>query len=357
LVTQGLAGGHEAARQLRSAVIDHISQRDSEVPPDTKIMIHIFTNMAGTSNIYQESNIIPNSMGFRNFVQGFNKEHPLCNIIDAGNDKEAADSKIKGALGCRIRWSPQVLIYFLDEMRLFHSNLHCKHIIFAGSGDNSYAGFLRQYISANPTSSKVTLIESVPFAHQIREVAAKFETVKFRDIFRETKIEKAEPVRLPIREAPANQPDKVSAPTYASSLRQSSTSEPMAATHNPPNGHAAAMNKSTSSREIFINQYGERVDHPLKIHASFTVIGELKPKKLCNRFFLSTCPYDAESCNQTHKHKKLTVEETEALRFLARSIPCRDSYCRDPDCVMGHRCKFGPTCDAWGKSCRFSDEM
>jgi len=30
------------------------------------------------------------------FVRGFNKSHPLCDFVDAGNDKEAADSKIKG---------------------------------------------------------------------------------------------------------------------------------------------------------------------------------------------------------------------------------------------------------------------
>jgi hypothetical protein len=33
---------------------------------------------------------------FFDFVQKFNKTQPLMEIVDAGDDKEAADSKVKG---------------------------------------------------------------------------------------------------------------------------------------------------------------------------------------------------------------------------------------------------------------------
>ena len=45
---------------------------------------------------YVDAKILPGSSQFDLFLRGFNKSHPLCDFVDAGNDKEAADGKIKG---------------------------------------------------------------------------------------------------------------------------------------------------------------------------------------------------------------------------------------------------------------------
>jgi hypothetical protein len=172
-------------------------------------------------------------------------------------------------------------------MRLFHSNVHCKHIMLACSADNSYAGFLRQYISIDPTNSKVTLIESIPFASQIRDVAAKFEITKCHGVFRDTKIEKLEVVRMPIRKAPSFDSNGSAAPgTYASSVRTNGLSESMSTALAPAPKDLSTASKAQAAKEIFINQYGERIDNPLQVRADFNIVSDIKVKKLCNKFFL-----------------------------------------------------------------------
>ena len=48
---------------------------------------------------YLEGKILTDPNPLRCFLQGFNREHALSYFIDAGDDKEAADSKVKGARG------------------------------------------------------------------------------------------------------------------------------------------------------------------------------------------------------------------------------------------------------------------
>lgn len=47
-------------------------------------------------------NRVCNSEQFEDFIHGFNLANPLFSIVDVGNGKEAADTKIKGAIryGC-----------------------------------------------------------------------------------------------------------------------------------------------------------------------------------------------------------------------------------------------------------------
>lgn len=81
---------------MRTAVYEYF-----EPKPDfllnTKIIIHIFANIAGMIKTYQEARILTDPGILRQFLQGFNREHALSHFIDAGDDKEAADSKVKGS--------------------------------------------------------------------------------------------------------------------------------------------------------------------------------------------------------------------------------------------------------------------
>lgn len=58
----------------------------------------MYANLRGLSKTYADKGILPNTAAFFEFVLGFNKAHPLFDFIDAGNHKEAADTKLKGAL-------------------------------------------------------------------------------------------------------------------------------------------------------------------------------------------------------------------------------------------------------------------
>ena len=97
MVKQGIAGGDEAAKLLRQAVFNYL-RYEEDFKHDHKIVIRVYANLRGLSKTYADKGILPNIAAFSEFVLGFNKAHPLCDFIDAGNHKEAADTKLKGTL-------------------------------------------------------------------------------------------------------------------------------------------------------------------------------------------------------------------------------------------------------------------
>ena len=89
-------GGDEAAKLLRRAVFDYL-RYDKDFKHDHKIVIRVYANYRGLCYAYVNiAGILPTAKVFSDFVLGFNKAHPLCDFIDAGNHKEAADTKLKG---------------------------------------------------------------------------------------------------------------------------------------------------------------------------------------------------------------------------------------------------------------------
>jgi hypothetical protein len=90
-----MAGGEEAAKLLRRAVFEYF-RYDEFFQHDTKIVIRVYANFRGLSKTYADMGILPNTAALSEYVLGFNKAHPLCDFIDAGNHKEAADTKLKG---------------------------------------------------------------------------------------------------------------------------------------------------------------------------------------------------------------------------------------------------------------------
>jgi hypothetical protein len=232
---------------------------------------------------------------------------------------------------------------------MHYNNVHCRHIMLAASGDNSYAGFLRQYSLTSQVSSRVVLIESIPFASQLGDIATKFENIQLQGVFRCHRIEKR---RVSINEEKVVRHDVTPPASYASTVKQ---------TNGLQDKHPPVVSKSLSvdvaqaktGRKIFQNSKGQRLDPP--ITADRTIVSRLKPLKLCNRHFLTNCHYAV--C--THSHEgRLDPAEINALRFIARLSPCQmfqASY-EDPDCVAGHRCMQGQNCEK-GSKCWFSEEM
>ncbi|KAK0362484.1 hypothetical protein LTR91_021513 [Friedmanniomyces endolithicus] len=121
--------------------------------------------------VYTTAGIVKDQRTMRDFFRGFNEVHLLVEVIDAGDDKEGADTKIKPTEICVVLCNV-VLILSADNIMLFAQNEQCMHILLAGSADNGYTGFLR------------------PFALSaaFKEVANQFTVVKFPQIFRTNKI-------------------------------------------------------------------------------------------------------------------------------------------------------------------------
>jgi hypothetical protein len=94
-VQSGTEGGHQAAKKLQEAIQVYIEDLlDSQ--PHWKIVVRIYANTRGLLGIYANSHTVNDVRLIEQFIVGFNRELPLCEFVDAGADKEAADNKIKG---------------------------------------------------------------------------------------------------------------------------------------------------------------------------------------------------------------------------------------------------------------------
>lgn len=219
--------------------------------------------------------------------------------------------------------------------------------MFAGSGDSSYAGFLRQYTFTTQVCSRIVLVESIPFANKFGEVADQFEKTEFKAIFRESKIDTRRPS---FREEGGGRARGSTPPSYASTVKYAGHSPTAGDVGKDATGSIAG--ERTDGRKIYLNKDGYRVDRDVRPDKG--LVTSLKPRKLCNRHFLTRCNYI--SCMHSHEGT-LTPAQTDALRYIARLSPCQTLHCEDPDCVAGHRCMAGSKCDRRGSNCWFSEEM
>lgn len=95
MIVRGIEGGDEAAKRLKQAIFDEL-RYEPDFKHDERILIRVYANLRGLGKAYVDHNILSSTDIFSNFVLGFNKAHPLCDFIDAGNHKEAADNKLRG---------------------------------------------------------------------------------------------------------------------------------------------------------------------------------------------------------------------------------------------------------------------
>jgi len=90
------SGGQEAAALLKKSVETFI-QADGVLMllPEYRIVVRIYVNMIGLSRSYHSAGILESPSDFERFARGFNRTLPLFDIVDAGNEKECADDKIR----------------------------------------------------------------------------------------------------------------------------------------------------------------------------------------------------------------------------------------------------------------------
>jgi hypothetical protein len=87
----GFDGGKEAARQLVM-----MSYKSINTPQSTKLMVHVFANVAGLGAALSQSNIISRPEIFNDFVDGFNSVDELITFINVGSGRELSELKING---------------------------------------------------------------------------------------------------------------------------------------------------------------------------------------------------------------------------------------------------------------------
>ncbi|TKA61219.1 hypothetical protein B0A55_10931, partial [Friedmanniomyces simplex] len=227
-------GGHRS-REERIGLTNNEEFSDSYV--HSKIVFEM-TKLVG---VYTTAGVVKDQRTMRDFFRGFNEVHPLVEVIDAGDDKEGADTKIK------------------HNITLFAQNEQCKHILLAGSADNGYTGFLRPFALSGTEERRLSLIETIPFPAAFKEVANQFTVVKLPQIFRTNKIK--------IGESESN---------------------------NSNEGLHSSVNVMASpiQPKMHFNRASQRLDVDLP-HCDPETVDRLKAKKLCNRHYLT---------NEVHPH-------------------------------------------------------
>lgn len=217
----------------------------------------------------------------------------------------------------------------------------------AGSADQGYVNFLRQFPDVDPNRARLTLIETVPFPASFRQLASRYQVTTFPDMFRNSKIV------IPSRPAQAA---ATSAMSYAGATAQSSTSSSTPRL-SPVMGRSAPSRATpqwaTKQRSMHFNRNGQRLDDQLPL-CDKTLVESLRRQHHCRRFFLTQCT--RFRCSFSHDGE-LSSEQIRALTKLAKEKPCLNGpRCEDPNCVAAHECVYRGRCD-WEDECRYGPDM
>lgn len=104
---------------------------------------------------------------------------------------------------------------FKETLNLYVYNVHCKHIIFGASADNSYASFLGSFHDID-IANRIRLLEGPPFAAEFKTILPRFKQLKFPEVFRSTKIDITQkqfsPFKKPTVDTPKRRTESYSDP-------------------------------------------------------------------------------------------------------------------------------------------------
>ncbi|UKZ77815.1 hypothetical protein TrVFT333_005541 [Trichoderma virens FT-333] len=326
-VREGLLGGKRVASLLRKAIAEDIKTRFPSLPANAQVVIRVYANLKGLSKKYRE--LLPDSASFEDFVRGYNTVHPTCDFIDAGCGKECADEKIK----------------------VWPQRQPLQAGVFGGPGDNGYARVFDSFLEDQTIRGQITLMAGPPFAYELAAIKDKFQNVAFDNIFRGQKLPNETNRRTSFHITPPGTPMPSNAPlSFAAAAKV-----PSSPAHSAPAQLYCPEPKPSPNGVILRNRLGQRVDSRLSYSQSD--FSSLKDRKLCNNFhLLGKCYYLDKYGKCHHIHgEKLTAQQLEALRGIARQSPCLNGLsCSQTDCVAGHRCPREP-CHL--ENCWFPKEM
>lgn len=94
-----------------------------------------------------------------------------------------------------------------ETLNLYLHNVHCKHIIFGASTDNSYASYLGSFHDVD-IATRIRLLEGPPFAAEFKTILPRFKQLKFPEIFRSTKIDITQRQFSPMKKAAIDIPTR-----------------------------------------------------------------------------------------------------------------------------------------------------
>lgn len=349
-------GGSEAASRLHNAIRDHVAtvypQSNSNQWP---IMVQIYLSLDKLAQKLAHVGLLQSPLELRVFAQRFSMNQPLFSIIDVGPGKEKADHKIK------------------ETFRIFSENPTCRHIVFAGCHDSGYVNNFEQIRFDTSKSSQITLLETTP-ANKVFTGLNDFRRARFEDVFRSeplpeyvpptsfqvhspvqtsvqpflsrtTTTDRTSPKTTPRQTVSLPSPSVTPAPTESS---EESSWAGVSKSGAPTNGNipiAATANdkkENMNKKWAYYNEAGERLDLPLPSRdpaAAASLEARMKKvgKKMCNHWHIGGRCDNGRNCHFQHE-PKLSPAELVALRYKTRSLACKNRWCENVDCYLGHQC-------------------
>ncbi|KAF2826204.1 hypothetical protein CC86DRAFT_350727 [Ophiobolus disseminans] len=363
LQAAGGDGGSEAASRLYHAIRNHVASLHSN-SGSWPIMVQIYLSLDKLAMKLAQVGLLRSPTELRAFAQRFSVNQPLFSIIDVGQGKERADHKIK------------------EMLRTFSDNPTCRHIIFGGCHDAGYLLNLEQFKHNEMKAARITLLETTPAYRGFTDLSH-FKRARFDVVFKSEPLPEATPSGfLPTSNAAVFVPSSngytpattAPPPTQSPLLFRTPTQpSPRASVVSPvpntasststgpdtngdaswatvgktgaaPNGNIsiAPTTKNKKKKYAYYNKEEQRLDEPLPTRdaASATSLDERMKrtgKKMCNHWHLGGNCENGKFCQFQHE-PKLTTAELNALRYKTRSLACKNRYCENIDCYLGHQC-------------------
>ncbi|KAI0639377.1 hypothetical protein C8Q77DRAFT_1044898 [Trametes polyzona] len=327
LIKQGQAGGRQAAMLLTKGLTDHLTSIDpseASTPGRGQVWLTIYCNKSGLVETLT-ANAVCTAEEFEAFVLGFNQSSPLFSIVDVGNGKEAADSKIKECLRVFTRFPQTTKVFFGGA-----------------SHDNGYTSTLNLLQNEGLLDKVILLKGYKDLAHEINSL--NLPQLEIEGIFITKKLYTNGTKKAAAAAAAAAQ----AKPAPASN---SATSSPKAV-NSPKPAKQPALQQVQEAEKIrskagtpVPNGKGTPSKKPRPLDPTQPLHKQKPPP--CNFHYLAKCN-NGDHCKYEHYYP-LTPEQIDELRVNAKRWPCpavnNGNRCALGDaCIMNHFCPKGPKC-------------
>ncbi|KAI0361652.1 hypothetical protein OH77DRAFT_1508535 [Trametes cingulata] len=327
LIKQGQAGGRQAAMLLTKGLTDHLASIDpSEAsrPGRGQVWLTIYCNKSGLVETLT-ANAVCTAEEFEAFVLGFNQSSPLFSIVDVGNGKEAADSKIKECL------------------RVFTRFPQTSKVFFGGAHDNGYTSTLNLLQNEGLLDKVILLKGYKDLAHEIDSL--NLPQLEIEGIFITKKLYTNGTKKAAAAAAAAAARPAIVVSTATSSPKSVNSPKPA---KQPALQQVQEAEKARSKAGTPVSK-GAKPANPTREPRPLDPTQPLHKQKPppCNFHYLARCN-NGDHCKYEH-HYPLTPEQIAELRINAKKWPCpavnNGNRCPLGDaCIMNHYCPKGPKC-------------
>ncbi|KAJ5195641.1 uncharacterized protein N7498_009079 [Penicillium cinerascens] len=139
----GSEGGTNAARELTDSVRELMHSTLGAQADQCRIMVRVYANVLGLSKTLARAGLVGyEARSLSPFTSAFTRAQDLFDFVDAAEEKERCDFKIR------------------EMFRLFIDLNQCRHIYFAACHDSGYSSLLTPY---KGRTGRITLLKAASF--------------------------------------------------------------------------------------------------------------------------------------------------------------------------------------------------